>query len=59
MLFGRILRGIIEGDSVPDIFIPQMVELWRQGRFPFDKLIKEYPLTKIQKAVHDRRAARC
>ena len=51
ILFGRSVRGIIEGDSIPDIFIPQLVELWRQGRFPFDRLIKCYPLSEINEAV--------
>jgi aryl-alcohol dehydrogenase len=50
ILFGRTVRGI-EGDSVPDIFSPQLIELWRQGAFPFDKLIKYFPLEHIQKAV--------
>jgi aryl-alcohol dehydrogenase len=52
ILFGRSVRGIIEGDSVPDIFIPQLIDLWRQGRFPFDKLITKYPLSEINEAVH-------
>lgn len=51
LLFGRSVRGIIEGDSIPDIFIPQLVELWRQGRFPFDKLVRYYPLSEINEAV--------
>jgi aryl-alcohol dehydrogenase len=51
ILFGRTVRGIIEGDSVPEVFIPQLVELWRQGRFPFDKLIRFYPLAQINEAV--------
>lgn len=52
LLFGRTVRGIIEGDSVPDIFIPQLIELWRQGRFPFDRLIEFYPLSRIEEAAH-------
>lgn len=52
LLFGRTVRGIIEGDSVPDIFIPQLIELWRQGRFPFDRLITFYPLSQIDAAAH-------
>jgi aryl-alcohol dehydrogenase len=52
ILFGRTVRGIIEGDSVPDIFIPQLVELWRQGRFPFDELIKFFPMSEIDEAAH-------
>ncbi len=51
LLFGRSVRGIIEGDSIPDIFIPQLVELWRQGRFPFDRLVRYYPLSEINEAV--------
>jgi aryl-alcohol dehydrogenase len=53
ILFGRSLRGIIEGDSVPDIFIPRLIELWRQGLFPFDKLISFYPFAEIEQAVRD------
>jgi aryl-alcohol dehydrogenase len=52
ILFGRNVRGIIEGDSIPDIFIPQLVDLWDQGRFPFDRLIRKYPLSQINEAVH-------
>lgn len=52
LLFGRTVRGIIEGDSVPDIFIPQLVALWQQGRFPFDKLIRKFPLSAIDEAAH-------
>ena len=52
LLFGRTVRGIIEGDSVPDVFIPQLIELWRQGRFPFDRLIAFYPLSEIDAAAH-------
>lgn len=51
ILFGRTVRGIIEGDSVPDIFIPQLIELWRQGRFPFDRLVTYFPLSHIETAV--------
>jgi aryl-alcohol dehydrogenase len=53
ILFGRTLRGIIEGDSIPDIFIPQLIELYRQGCFPFEKLIKNYKLDEINKAMDD------
>jgi len=53
IMFGRTIRGIIEGDSVPDIFIPRMVDLFMQGRFPIDKMMKKYPLTAINDAVAD------
>jgi aryl-alcohol dehydrogenase len=50
---GRTVRGIIEGDAIPDLFIPQLIELYRQGRFPFDRLITFYPFQEINKAVED------
>jgi aryl-alcohol dehydrogenase len=56
ILFGRTLRGVIEGDSIPDIFIPQLIELYVQGRFPFDKLIKFYKLEEINDAARDSEA---
>jgi aryl-alcohol dehydrogenase len=49
-LFGRTVKGVIEGDSIGDIFIPQLIELWKQGRFPFDRLIKFYKLSEINEA---------
>ena len=50
---GRTVTGILEGDAVPHVLIPQLLELWRQGRFPFDKMIKTYPLTHINEAEQD------
>lgn len=53
ILFGRTVRGIIEGDSIPDIFIPKLVELHAQGKFPFDRLVKFYELDEINAAAED------
>ena len=53
ILFGRTVRGIIEGDSVPDVFIPRLIELYTQGRFPLDRLVKHYPLDQINQAAED------
>ena len=53
LLFGRFVRGIIEGDSVPELFIPTMVDLNRQGRFPFDKMIRFYDLDQVNEAAAD------
>lgn len=52
LLSGRGIRGIIEGDSLPRRFIPELVALWKAGRFPFDKLITTYKLSEIEEAVH-------
>lgn len=53
ILAGRKTRGVIEGDSVPQKFIPQLIELYKQGRFPFDKMIKYYDAKDIHQAVED------
>jgi aryl-alcohol dehydrogenase len=53
LLPGRSLVGIIEGSAIPDIFIPQMIELYKQGRFPFDRMITFYDLDRINEAVAD------
>jgi aryl-alcohol dehydrogenase len=50
---GRTVKGIIEGDAIPDLFIPKLIDLYRQGRFPFDRLIKFYPFDQINQAVED------
>lgn len=52
ILFGRTIQGVMQGDCVPDVFVPQLIEFWRQGLFPFDRLIKYYDLADINDAVH-------
>ena len=52
-LLGRSLRYIIEGEAVPQLFIPLLVRLWQQGRFPFDKLVRRYPFADINDAERD------
>jgi aryl-alcohol dehydrogenase len=47
---GRNVMGILEGDAVPQVFIPQLIALWRQGRFPFDRLVQTFPFEQIDRA---------
>ena len=53
MSVGKTLCGVLEGDSIPKVFIPKLVELYKSGKFPFDKLIKEYKFEEINKAFED------
>jgi aryl-alcohol dehydrogenase len=53
ILAGRTVRGILAGDSAPGIFIPQLIDLYRQGRFPFDRMITFYPFDAINQAARD------
>ena len=55
---GRTLRGIIGGDAAPSQFIPMLIDFYRQGRFPFDRLITFYPFEKIADAFDDIEAGR-
>ena len=38
---------------MPDLFIPRLIELYKQGRFPFDRLLTTYKLEQINQAVED------
>jgi len=44
---------VIGGDSVPQIFIPQLIKLYQLGKFPFDRLLKYYDFKDINKAMKD------
>jgi len=46
------LKYIMEGDSDPQEFIPRLAELYRDGRFPFDRLINKFRFTDINAAAH-------
>jgi aryl-alcohol dehydrogenase len=50
-LLGLTIRGIVEGDADPQTFIPYLLDLHSQGKFPFDKLITTMPLARINEAV--------
>lgn len=53
---GRQLRGILGGDANPRTFLPILIDYWKQGRFPFDRLIRSYRFEEIDKAFHDSEA---
>jgi len=50
---GRKTIGIIQGDAVPQHFIPKLIELYQAGRFPFDRLLKFYDFSDINRAIAD------
>jgi aryl-alcohol dehydrogenase len=55
LLQGQAVRGFVEGNSIPDIFIPRLCDLYAQGRFPFDKIVRFYPFAEINRAIDDQR----
>ncbi len=58
LLGGKSIRGAVEGDADPQVFIPELIERHRAGRFPHDRLITTYPFSAINEAVADMRAGR-
>lgn len=52
------VRGIIQGSSLPNTFLPTLLDLYRQGRFPYDRLITTYDFSDINKAFADTKAGR-
>jgi aryl-alcohol dehydrogenase len=53
MLPGKTIKGMVEGDSIPDIFIPRLVELMARGQFPLEKLVTNYKLDEVNRAAQD------
>jgi aryl-alcohol dehydrogenase len=53
---GRRTLDIIQGDAVPQLFIPKLIALYKAGRFPFDRLVKFYDFSKINEAIADARS---
>ncbi|OPX10276.1 NAD(P)-dependent alcohol dehydrogenase [Mycobacterium sp. AT1] len=51
LLLGRRLSGVIEGDADPQTFVPLLVDLYRAGKFPFDRLISTFPFEGINEAI--------
>jgi aryl-alcohol dehydrogenase len=52
------LVGIILGSAIPNTFLPKLIELNRQGLFPYDRLITTYDFSDINKAFKDSKAGR-
>ncbi|GAA1914538.1 NAD(P)-dependent alcohol dehydrogenase [Nocardioides lentus] len=53
LLSGQTLHMVIEGDSVPQSFIPRLIDLYEQGRFPFDRLVRTYDFDAINDGFAD------
>lgn len=49
-IVGKRISGILEGGGDPQVLVPRLIELWRDGRFPFDRLIETFPIEAINEA---------
>lgn len=59
MTSGHRIIGVVEGDGVPQEFIPRLLELHDAGRFPFEKLMTPYPFERINEAISEQAAGLC
>jgi aryl-alcohol dehydrogenase len=50
---GRTLRGVIQGWSEPQVFLPHLVDLMMEGKFPAERLMTFYPFAEINQAAED------
>lgn len=50
---GWTFKTVVQGSSIPQEFIPRLVKLWKQGRFPFEKLINFYSIDEINQGFED------
>jgi aryl-alcohol dehydrogenase len=50
---GRTVRGVVQGWSEPEVFLPKLVDLMMDGRFPVDRLMTFYDLADINRAAED------
>ena len=57
--FGHTIKGIIEGDSDPDVFLPELMDHYRAGRLPVDRLVTTYPLAEINQAIAAQHRGEC
>ncbi|MQA18544.1 NAD(P)-dependent alcohol dehydrogenase [Rugamonas rivuli] len=53
LLRGRTVRGSVMGDCLPSQFVPRLVEFYRQGLLPLEKISRLYPLADINQAIEN------
>ena len=56
---GTTIKAIIEGDSNPDDFLPELIEHYKAGRLPIEQLITTYKLSEINQAIADQHSGAC
>lgn len=58
---GARIQFIMGGSVVPRVFLPKLIEWYKQGRFPVDKLVQTFPFSDINEAFaasHEGRAVK-
>ncbi|KAK4865163.1 hypothetical protein LT330_001786 [Penicillium expansum] len=53
MMACKRVVGVIEGCANPAVIVPQLIDLYKQGKFPVDKLAKIYAPSDFEQAMAD------
>ena len=54
---GRRWDEVIQGSSIPCEFIPKMIDLYRQGHFPYDRMLSYFDFERIGEAFRQMKNA--
>jgi aryl-alcohol dehydrogenase len=58
---GNRIQFIMGGSVVPRVFLPKLIEWYKQGRLPVDKIVQTFPFSEINEAFaasHDGRVVK-
>lgn len=54
LVFGnKKIVGCLIGDTIPKYHLPRLIELYKDGKFPFDQFVEYYPFEDINQAEAD------
>ncbi len=54
LVFGnKKVRGVLIGDTIAKYHLPNLIEFYKRGEFPFDQFIKYYDFENINQAEAD------
>jgi len=49
----RTIKGVLMGNAIPQLSIPQLIKFFQAGEFSFDRLVKFYKFDDINEASDD------
>jgi aryl-alcohol dehydrogenase len=49
---GKNIKGVVQGNAISSEFIPRMIDFYRRGVLPLEKLITTFEFERINEAVH-------
>lgn len=53
LLTGKQYQGVVEGAAYPPDYVPKMIQWYRDGKFPIDKMMKLMPADEFKTALHE------